>query len=924
MRRALLIALILFCFVTVNKAIAQSQTVTNGLSYLSATQNPDGSWSGPATSAVYNTFTSLEALLAFNKIDANYGVGLQWCQSYPAVNVDYLSNRIMLLSRSNLSYTDDLNTLLSLCNTDTGGWGLKSYSNDLLDTALALQALKAANYSDYSILAQAINFLTSTQNSDGGWGSTVGGESTNYVTALVLKALSEYSRVIIMQETISKASSYLLSKQNTDGGFGNSPSTVYDTALSVISLIDSGSNSTQSIVNGINYLASYQSPDGSWDQDPYYTALALQALAAARPNLTVSNISLSQPMPREGEETIITATIKNAGFEDTSNVVVRFYIGDPSAGGVQIGVDQIIPSLSVNSTAQVSVNSSFSGTGGKTIFVVVDPDNSISETSESDNKSSARIWVATGPDLAVYSEDLKPSTYVPVSGTPFTLGYKIRNLGESGTGAFSVALYDGAPDAGGTLLQTVNISGLAGTEVRSGSVGVTLTGNGSHTLYLVADKDNAVTEISKTNNTGSVTVQVGGTQKFADLMVGMIQITPARPTTGEMVQITAPIRNKGSEAASFFTVEIFDGLPDAGGTLINAQTISLASGAEQIITANWAIASGIHDLYLIVDRSNQINETNETNNQTTLRVMPDMVDLLISATDLTFTPEHPVNGDIVLLSAELHNTGIKDTGAFNFALYDGDPAAGGTLLKTFSIANIAGDASTTVTYNLTAVPWTYRFYAIADTENVVTELYEANNLAIRSLKIKAPGEILGPDLVPIDIDLTEATTNSQTLALSGKAKVTFQNKGNDKVIIFDDKDNDNRYTAETDTLLGTGAIAIKNLDDDQYSEIVLLITHVQSQPVYMEGSVYLLEHDGNVKWGPVYLNNLAPDALSASYNGAKVKTDLDEAGEPLIIININDKDVILDRDGYLWQRSEQRRSPLNQINKSNVTNNTSR
>ena len=187
---------------------------------------------------------------------------------------------------------------------------------------------------------------------------------------------------------------------------------------------------------------------------------------------------------------------------------------------------------------------------------------------------------------------------------------------------------------------------------------------------------------------------MGGTQKFADLVPGMMQITPTRPNADETVQITVPVRNKGSEAASFFTVEIFDGLPDAGGTLINTQTISLAAGAEETISANWTIASCIHDLYLIVDRSNHINETNETNNQTTLRVMPDMVDISISATDLTFTPEHPVNGDTVLLSVNVQNLGIKDTGLFNLALYDGDPAAGGALLQTFSIANIAGDGTT--------------------------------------------------------------------------------------------------------------------------------------------------------------------------------------------------------------------------------------
>ena len=147
-------------------------------------------------------------------------------------------------------------------------------------------------------------------------------------------------------------------------------------------------------------------------------------------------------MPKENVETTITATIKNAGYDDASDIIVRFFIGDPANGGIQVGSDQIIPSLTPNSSTPVSVTASFTGIGGKTIFVIVDPDNVISETSESDNKSSARVWVATGPDLAVYSEDLKPSTYVPVSGTAFTLGYKVRNLGESATGAFTVSLYD--------------------------------------------------------------------------------------------------------------------------------------------------------------------------------------------------------------------------------------------------------------------------------------------------------------------------------------------------------------------------------------------------------------------------------------------------------------------------------------------------
>ena len=83
---------------------------------------------------------------------------------------------------------------------------------------------------------------------------------------------------------------------------------------------------------------------------------------------------------------------------------------------------------------------SFTSTGNKAIYVVVDPDNLISETSKADNKASTRIWVASAPDLAVFSEDLVLSTYVPASGAAFTVAYiKVYNVGESSANGFDVA-----------------------------------------------------------------------------------------------------------------------------------------------------------------------------------------------------------------------------------------------------------------------------------------------------------------------------------------------------------------------------------------------------------------------------------------------------------------------------------------------------
>ncbi len=903
--KRILLQLYILCFSTSISFAGSPQNIDNAVTYIYFNQSVDGSWNSTTISAADVTAEVLNSLSIMGRMEFHYSNGLNWLNTQNESDIDFQARRTVLLNSA-----ANLNILLSNRN-QSGGWATyPDYANNtILDTALAIHALKAANYTDYSILYQAINFLSTTQNSDGGWGSTSGSESNAYVTAQVLKALNAYNSVFLLQDSINKASSYLLTKQNIDGGFGSSPSNIYETALSIISLIESSKAATSVIQNGINYLTTSQLSDGSWDDDPYSTALALRALASARANLVVASITMSNPMPQENVETTITATIKNSGYDTAANIIVRFFLGDPAAGGTQIGLDQIIPSLSVNSSAQVSITASFTGTGGKTIFVVADPDGLISETSEADNKASTRIWVATAPDLAVFSEDLKPSTYVPASGTAFTLAYTVRNLGESTTEGFDIALYDGNPSSGGSLLQTAHISGLNGTEVRTGTIGVTLTGDGSHILYLTADTGTLIPELSETNNTGSVTIQVGGVQQYADLVAGSITLTPDRPHANDLVTITASVRNEGIEDASSFTVEIFDGSPDSGGTLIYSKAISATKGTEEIITTNWTISSGIHDIYLIADRSNQINETNETNNQTSVKVMTDMVDITVSATDLTFIPAHPVNGDTVVLSITVHNTGIKDTGPFNLALYDGDPASGGALLQTFTISNITGDGKTTLPYTFTAIPWTYRFYAIADTENAVVEMYEDNNQAIRSLKIKAPGEILGPDNAAAAPEHTSILTSSQTLIISGNVHATFKNAGDTKsampfsVLIFEDTDKDNAYTPEADKKLYEGKYAIGQLDNEQPPVIVIVI-HNCDHPSYLGERVYLLAHDGKIAWGPVYLNELDPETPFASYESVPIITDLDGDGQAEIKIKGNSKEFVIDMDGYLKQKRE--------------------
>ncbi len=358
---------------------AQSPTITNGLNWLNLVQSPEGNWGSntSATDFVPATVAALESLTILNSTATpNYTNAANWLTAQQIDTTRYLSERLLIFPAANA----DKDAILSYLDELSRAWG--GYSRFIvnnLDTALAIQALKATNYSDSTVLYQAINFLTTNQNPDGGWGfrpatnAEPADPSNAYVTAHVQRALAAYNSTFQIQDPINKAKAYLLTKQNDDGGFGSSPSNVYETALSLMTLVESGQSNLLPLQNALNYLTTAQSSNGSWNDDPYSTALALQALAKAQANLSVSSISFSKSLPQAGEAVTITAAVHNSGLEAAASVVVRFYQGDPANGGTQIGVDQIIPFVDSSSESGVSITTSFNETGSKTILVVVDP-----------------------------------------------------------------------------------------------------------------------------------------------------------------------------------------------------------------------------------------------------------------------------------------------------------------------------------------------------------------------------------------------------------------------------------------------------------------------------------------------------------------------------------------------------------------------
>jgi len=129
-------------------SVVSASNIADGINWLYSNQNQNGSWGINPEVAIVDTTEVLDTLKYLNISDSIYLNGVTWLTTQSPLQTDFLSRKIISLYMAGIDVSTDISTLINTGNADSGWGGDRNSQSTVVDTALALQSLKAINYSD--------------------------------------------------------------------------------------------------------------------------------------------------------------------------------------------------------------------------------------------------------------------------------------------------------------------------------------------------------------------------------------------------------------------------------------------------------------------------------------------------------------------------------------------------------------------------------------------------------------------------------------------------------------------------------------------------------------------------------------------------------------------------------------------------------
>lgn len=229
---------------------------------------------------------------------------------------------------------------------------------------------------------------------------------------------------------------------------------------------------------------------------------------------------------------------------------------------------------------------------------------------QADPEQTDLVWLEyeDAVDLSVGPSGLS-ATAVDADSGAYTLTVEVVNAASTGVGEIDVALYEGDPAAGGSLVGTVTVwldgadSGFATFDYTVPSPIV------NDTLHAVIDPDNLVAETSEDNNTATL--------QLLRPNLKLSRATVIENETGSY-EIGVEVLNSGLLATPATEVSLLLGGTSTESVPLGAMAPEAQVSVSFVVTPETLAAAGTGSLVLRVDPNDSIEESDEVDNDLSL------------------------------------------------------------------------------------------------------------------------------------------------------------------------------------------------------------------------------------------------------------------------------------------------------------------
>lgn len=713
--------------------------VAAAAAWIKQKQQPDGHWQDRAATALRDTTAAVQLLQQTDASWPGLATARQWLAAQTPANRDQQSWQLVASPQTSDS------TLLAE-QSSAGGWALATgFEDSTLDTALVADAL-ARRHAGGDAVRRALTQLGTQQNGDGSFAIAAHGRGRMLPTlraARVFGTSGEPAQLAIRDA----ATQWLASRQRADGSFGDAGTPFSESALAdtieLYGLVGRLPLPLSSANSARDYVIGAQQTAGDWQGSVYLTATAaLAQLYDNTANLAAAGTPTVLPADAiSGDLLTLQVRIANAGALAAPASVARWYDGDPTQGGMQIGTDQAVPALAAGASTSLQQTWDSSGhTGTRTFWLVLDATDAIAEQNETDNRIPVPVTLAAAPaqpDLVLEAARfaLTPPALSTLPAT-ITLNGTVRNAGNTAVNAARFVLFEDA-DPPRLLASTVlDVPG-------QGSAPLTLTFTASTAatlrLRLVADPDNAIAEARENNNEARLLLPFGPGLDL-EVLDADLALLDATPTQGRDVGFRIHLRNRGTLTATDAPLRIAVQHGASEETLFDGR-LTIEPGQTVERRVYWrARDAGTATLRVTLDATGEIAELDEANNAAQLPfavAASSGSDLAIVADSLQFAPSPALQGRPLQLTLRVRNSGAEASTACTVALFANDPRSGGARIGQATLDALAPQTESTVVVNVAdlGLAGDTPVFVAADADQQVAESDESNNLALYTLNV---------------------------------------------------------------------------------------------------------------------------------------------------------------------------------------------